>query len=804
MRLLHGRNFENDPVWREVAEADLDVGIGLERSLDRSNERVCPNAVKPFTGADRNSSGVHVKAGILEKIEYPTGGNVQFTFETNQSTLTYLSPLNKSVNAHIDNNPNNNGVPNAVVSSPTIKIPTGDPNVGTGVCATILLNWGYPAGTDATIISKYKPTVEFWETNADGDYFTKIASYTNITPNASTSYNVTLSAGKYYLVKVIANMKNCTVDATLNYATPQVNTIPYYLGGLRLKQKTVYEPVAMTSSVTSYTYSVPTYKTPVYEHVSYQYSIPGITCGEGCSGTMNTYDRKQYTTLIANYGGMDNEINYPEITTTYGVSGENGKTITHYIPSSNDYFWRKGKIGDQQDFNASGRLLKKVVNHYTIPAGVYENVYGVEVGATSAHPCLAGDPGNFSLYSKSATAKLIFNPCEWYVMDSSTTYEYDTQNANVYSNQTVYVYCNAAHMQLCQSFSINSKGKINGDYFRFPLDYTYNGTLTGAAAVMKELTNRHIYNQPIEEVVFAVGDVAGTAKISNATLNTFKLNNNQIVRDAIYKLRYNSSTGNGAEIVTNYGYAGISNGQLVYDNRYELENNFSRYDLNQNLIELKQRDNTYALRRSVNGDVWAKTTSAIYDETAYSNFEHGNIAADFTNWNYNNANLFTSTTPPPLRGTFNGDKCYKFSGTNDIISNRVALNRYQMFKISFWSKGGTATVSRVPYGATGGLNVVLRKGPTRMGWTYYEGYFSSGVTVQVAGTGMIDELRLHPASARMETYVYKQGIGLWGKCNENNQNTFWSYDEFGRLRVTTDQDGYILGKNEYQYLQPQN
>ncbi|HSH65375.1 MAG TPA: hypothetical protein VLB84_06125, partial [Bacteroidia bacterium] len=429
----------------------------------------------------------------------------------------------------------------------------------------------------------------------------------------------------------------------------------------------------------------------------------------------------------------------------------------------------------------------------------------IEVAATYAHPCLSSQPQNFGSYTKYAAFKPTFNPTEWFYMDTTITYEYDTQNTNSKNTKTVYVYSNAQHMQLSQSYFTNSNGKNVLKFYRYPIDYSYIGTLSGTAFAMKEMTNRHIYNRPVEETNILVSSMQPTISQTEALLHTYKLNNNQIVKDADYRLK-NSNTGNNEEAISNYVYASIPGGQLVYDTRYELENQYTRYDLNQNLTELKQQDNTYAFRCPVNGDVWATTRHAGFDETAYSSFEHGNIPNDFTNWNYNNANVFTDATPPPQRGTFNGDKCYKFSGTSDVISNRIALNYYQKFKFSFWGKNGTVSANVFYSGvfSSPGTNVPLRTGPTRMGWTYYEGYFTNANFLQLNGTGMIDELRLYPASARMETFVYRQGIGLWSKCNENNQNTFWNYDEFQRVRLVSDQDGYILNKAEYKYLQQQN
>jgi hypothetical protein len=772
-----------------------------------------PNVGNSFSGANKNSSPDYVKAGILEKIEYPTGGSVQFAFETNQTApLIYYTPSTKTVYSSVVNKVSNNDINQTVNSLPTDFLPTGDANIGVGVCATVTLNWGYPAGTPPTDITKYRPTAELWKATVDGDLLGLVASYTSFAANTNTTYNLTLPAGTAFILKVTAKLKGSTVNGQLKFSVPVTNVTPYYVGGLRLQQKTVYDPVANTSSITKYAYSAATFKNPVYTQLSYQFPGPiESLCGEVCQGTGGNgsspdyYDVKKYTTLIANNGGIDNEVNYEEVTTIYGATGENGKTITKFTPYNNDYFWRKGSFDTRQEFNASGKLLRKVVNHYTVHSASSEIHHGLEVSATSEHPCLSSQPLNFGMYTKYASYKPTFNPTEWFYMDTTTTYDYDTQTANAKKNKTVFVYLNATHMQLNQQYTTNSVGKNVVKFFRYPIDYSYNGTLSGSALVMKEMNNKHIYNQPVEEIDLLVGGSPVTTLQTTAVVHTYKLNNLQVVKDADYRLKLNTSTGINAQAISNYTYASIPSGQLVYDGRMEFENQYKVYDLFQNLVELKQQDQTYAFRCPVNGDVWAKTKNAFVYQTYYTSFEHGNIANDFTNWSYNNASILTDATPAPLRGTFNGDKCYRFASTSDFIATRSGVDYGLRYKISFWGKNGSVTVTgEASAFSPAAFNIPLRTGPTRMGWTYYEGYFNNATSIRLSGTGLIDELRMHPASAQMETFVYKQGIGLWSKCNENNQNTFWDYDEFQRLRLTTDQDGYILNKNEYKYLQPQN
>lgn len=67
------------------------------------------------------------------------------------------------------------------------------------------------------------------------------------------------------------------------------------------------------------------------------------------------------------------------------------------------------------------------------------------------------------------------------------------------------------------------------------------------------------------------------------------------------------------------------------------------------------------------------------------------------------------------------------------------------------------------------------------------------------GSGVIDDLRLHPSASQMTTYTYEPGIGITSTTDANNVSAFYEYDSFGRLALIKDDKGNILKKFDYHY-----
>ncbi len=172
----------------------------------------------------------------------------------------------------------------------------------------------------------------------------------------------------------------------------------------------------------------------------------------------------------------------------------------------------------------------------------------------------------------------------------------------------------------------------------------------------------------------------------------------------------------------------------------------------------------------------AKVISATVDQVAATSFE----ADGNGSW----------TIASPLRDSssaITGRRCYNLVNGS---CQKGGLNTANTYTLSYWSKGGVYSVS-------GSVADVV--GKTINGWTYHEHKVASVNVVAVTGSGLIDELRVYPASAQMTTYTYQPLLGLTSQCDLNNRISYYEYDNLGRLKDLKDQDGNVIKTMDYHY-----
>jgi YD repeat-containing protein len=73
------------------------------------------------------------------------------------------------------------------------------------------------------------------------------------------------------------------------------------------------------------------------------------------------------------------------------------------------------------------------------------------------------------------------------------------------------------------------------------------------------------------------------------------------------------------------------------------------------------------------------------------------------------------------------------------------------------------------------------------------------INIPATSISPIDEVRFYPANSQMETYTWKQGVGVTSVTDPNGRTTYYEYDSNGRLVWIKDEDKKIIQKIEYNF-----
>lgn len=146
---------------------------------------------------------------------------------------------------------------------------------------------------------------------------------------------------------------------------------------------------------------------------------------------------------------------------------------------------------------------------------------------------------------------------------------------------------------------------------------------------------------------------------------------------------------------------------------------------------------------------------------------------------------------------------YNVSANNQI---RTSITDGDIYTLSFWTTSNKNLEN--DFDITPAYSVI-HDGETEIdGWKYYEleMTLTTGQEVKILGNqspvtyyNWIDELRLYPSDAQMNSISYDEYLRVHTMTDANNQSVFYTYDEIGRLIEVRDFEGNLLNVTEYHY-----
>lgn len=560
-------------------------------------------------------------------------------------------------------------------------------------------------------------------------------------------------------------------------------------GGLRIKSMTNYDGLNITpSEIKTYKYStgkILSYPRYVHYYAVDMFGVEGHTGMGPCNTDFAQYREVTsssqailgvtqgssvgYTSVqefnVDNQGNDNgyveyNYLFYPDSTNNYYFDhtywpNVDLQTAIASIPV-NDYSYKRGLLSEKTVYAKNGIGYRKVSSQkdeYAFNDGDTTNLYrrmkGLRVKRLRVveYPCFNEVDGQHIPVNDHFEFDYgygFYNVITSWVQKVSTEQKtYDTQDGSELSTLIRYYYDNNKHLNVTRTITTDSKGNELTTYNKYPHEMVAGGQTTP----YNDMIARNMIGNVIEE---------RTVKTAGPELSMTRINYSVFTGTLIAPSRLeNALMGNPAE-------------EAALIQQYDDKGNVIQYKERNGLVQSLIFDHK-------SSSLVAKVTNASINTVAYTGFESTGNGY----WQLSGA--------VSVGNAFSGKNFYTLSRGNIVRNN---LSTATAYTVSYWSQGGAALVN----GQTG------TAGRTSNGWTFYKHQIAAGTaTITISGSASIDELRLHPQNAQMNTYTYDPLVGVTSQSDAAGNVTYYEYDGFGRLRMIKDNDRNILKVFDYQY-----
>jgi YD repeat-containing protein len=582
-------------------------------------------------------------------------------------------------------------------------------------------------------------------------------------------------------------------------------------GGLRINTITDYTDGSSKASVKKFRYikedgsSSGKANSPNYVSTSSFTSYPENTLGGG-GGNVVEYERWTISaTPSLGLGSVQgSHVGYTRVVeeqTDITGSQPLGATVYDYFisymdPNNDDI--GNGDLLKTSVTDNGGKLLLETTNEYqynNIGNVVYRNPATELVQDSRANLCMYNDGSNTIYEWRNNTTwggqaciqtriiKTRFN-FGGYTINSQekflvrqTQKVFDKLSKNFISSVKNFTYGNSVHTYPTKIEQSSNNNTVVVNEIKYPKDYVNSGTdLVGSS--ITNLKNKNIVGFEVENLQYRQNVDGSNKRYINGQLSLIEAG---IYPNKLYRLETVTP-------LTSVVPSTISGGQFVYDNLNLKQYASLVYDNVGNLIQQNK------VSDMVSTYIWdhkqtlptAEVVNAESSMVAFSSFESDDLGG-FSEI----PNLSTSR----VAGGFSGGYAYNLSGGNFI--KRLNLPAGRTYVISYWSKNGQAYVSVGPGMAPVRTDL---NGKVHNGWTYYEHTITDPGFVWVSGTAIIDELKVYPADALINTIAYISFDGMTiSRVDPSNQKADFDYDNFSRLVNIRDEDRNIVKNFTYQY-----
>ena len=451
-----------------------------------------------------------------------------------------------------------------------------------------------------------------------------------------------------------------------------------------------------------------------------------------------------------------------EFTGLQDVNSNENTSVFPYAPQQlNDWGW--GLPKKVSVYDSSNVLVKRTVTAYAFDTVFYTspNFKSLKLGKSAA-----------SYIGTNPTSKTYVG--QEYYPSAGRVYPVSMKDTIFQKDGSI----NVGYKTLVYDTNYNVKkiiteyDKTRGLQLETRMYYPYDYFFTKFGGI-KTLKTEGIITPVVASESWIIGDA--NPRIINANITDFQITNGYIKAKTIYSLQNNKPV-----LLSTIG--NFDSSKLIRDTNYlKPQQLFTVIDIKGNLLETRSAitgQSSSVITDYNNQYAIAKISNAGFFEVAYTSFESNGAG----NWTIS-SNLRDSTT-----ATVTGRRSYNL--TNGNISTANTLNTATTYLISVWA----AASSSVSINGNSLSTAIAQQN----GWNLYSIEISGAQSITVSGTGLIDELRLHPKDAYMATSTYEPMIGITSANDAGNQISYYEYDYMNRVSVIRDKNKNILKKYEYE------
>jgi YD repeat-containing protein len=472
------------------------------------------NGVPLLSGADRSSKPDVPATGLLNQITYPTGGKVNFNYETNDYSFIKGAFVNQ--NHQLD----------STFALTTVTASTAQLTTASGTITTTI---SIPANTQPPTVQYYlsgkyptDPLADVFITENGNGIFSAGSSngvWTNMT-------SAVLKPGHTYVLSVDRQQATETAAIRVTYykntAIPRPAIQSTLAGGVRIKS--IIEsgnPDPSKNMIRQFKYTLRDsvssgviMNLPIYEDITYTPVIcapPSPSNGSPAKVDDAPYFNRHSTSMNALGSTQGSVVGYSKVTVLYGANGENGSeefdyTTTPYDDGGSGYPYipltsyddLRGLLLQHIVYDQNGVALKKTINSYSMHSSSGDPnlkwVFGAKYGAlrrSNTYDANSCPTPNFGWQFSGGMYKMYQF---WPVVASTTESVFDRAN-NIYQTNT----SNMAYNPIDLLLSREARQKSNGDSlittYAYPQDYA-------GQAVYDAMLSQHVINKLVKRTVY--------------------------------------------------------------------------------------------------------------------------------------------------------------------------------------------------------------------------------------------------------------------------------------------------------------